>query len=113
VQEAGAAMTALEAAKKFTAEYITITMRPPHRPDVMEHCFIAGANWMNEQKREHMHLKTEMELAGAKAQIEKLVKALERECCCTGETSWTTKQLILCDACEALAEWRSERDRQA
>lgn len=32
------------------------------------------------------------------------VKALNSECFCPGETSWTTGKEILCDACEALAE---------
>lgn len=31
-----------------------------------------------------------------------LVKALENECCCPGEKSWTTGEDILCDTCEAL-----------
>lgn len=28
--------------------------------------------------------------------------ALENECCCPGEKSWTTRKDIKCDACEAI-----------
>lgn len=38
--------------------------------------------------------------------VEGLVKALERECCCTGELDWQTHKPVLCDACDALREYR-------
>jgi hypothetical protein len=40
-----------------------------------------------------------------KAQADKLAEALRWECCCPGETNWTTGKPILCDACEVLAKY--------
>lgn len=31
-----------EKAKSFTTNYVTMNNRPPHRPDVMSHCFDEG-----------------------------------------------------------------------
>ena len=36
--------------------------------------------------------------------LPEIVAALENECCCSGETSWTTSKPILCDTCETLAK---------
>ncbi len=40
--------------------------------------------------------------AALEAALCKCVEQLERECCCPGETNWTTGAPILCDPCEAL-----------
>lgn len=39
--------------------------------------------------------------------VKKLVEALKRECCCTGELDSDLKE-IKCDACEAIADWKGE-----
>lgn len=35
----------LAASKEFTDTYITIGGRPPHRPDVMQYCFLRGVEY--------------------------------------------------------------------
>lgn len=36
---------------------------------------------------------------------EMLRKALANECCCSGETSWTTGESITCDSCDILTAY--------
>ena len=37
-----------------------------------------------------------------KSDYDRIRKALKNECCCTGETNWTTGKPILCDPCETI-----------
>ncbi len=39
----------------------------------------------------------------AKESLKIFARMAERECCCPGETNWTTGKPILCDICEAIA----------
>ena len=52
--------------------------------------FIEGAQWAIKHSPE----------------VLKLVAALRNECCCPGESNWTTGEPIMCDPCEALTAYR-------
>lgn len=56
------------AAQDFTANYQTINMRPPHRPDVMQYCFVKGARFQ--------HAQMQAQIQAAHSEIECLRKQL-------------------------------------